>query len=95
MDESTRITRFADVIVEPKTQHAWVLRANFSNGEMECECLRCGRIETMTSIERWNGANKGGAGSMVIKHAAAWNTITEKCPSPTPRYRPRASSAVR
>ena len=59
MEENTRITRFADVIVEPKTQHAWVLRANHSNGDMECECLRCGRVETLTSIDSWNKAQQG------------------------------------
>ena len=85
MGESTAIVRFADVIVNRDTQHAWVLRSNLETLNMECECLRCGRIETVVSIDSWNKANKAGGGWIVIQHGAAWNTVTEKCPNPDAR----------
>jgi hypothetical protein len=80
MGESTDVVRFADVIVDPKTDHAWVLRSNLITMDMECECLRCGRIETVTSIDSWNKGVKAGAGWVIMNHRAAWKTVTEKCP---------------
>ena len=52
MGKSTAIVRFADVIVSRDTQHAWVLRSNLDTLNMECECLRCGRVETLVSMTR-------------------------------------------
>ena len=82
MADTASIVRFADVIVDRATQHAWVLRSNLTTLNMECECLRCGRVETLVTIESWNEGNKAGGGWMIIQHAAAWNTVTEKCPCP-------------
>ena len=82
MGESKGIVRFADIIVDPKTGHAWVLRSNLATLDVECECLRCGRVETVTSIDSWNKARKAGAGWVVINHRAAWKTVHEACPCP-------------
>lgn len=40
MGESASIVRSADVICDPATHHAWVLRSNLPTLDMECECLR-------------------------------------------------------
>jgi hypothetical protein len=82
MGESTAIVRFADVIVDPATQHAWVLRSNLTTLDMECECLRCGRIETLTTIDSWNKGVKAGVGWAIVHHRAAWKTVTEECQRP-------------
>jgi hypothetical protein len=83
MGESSAIVRFADVIVDRATQHAWVLRSNLETLNMECECLRCGRVETLVTIDSWNKANKAGGGWVIIQHRAPWNgVVTERCPRP-------------
>jgi len=71
------ITRFSEVIPDPETGHAWLLRANHARGDMEYECVRCGRVEELVSIEDWRRCR---VPWIIINHRAAWVTVKDSCP---------------
>ena len=74
------LIRFSQVIPDPDTGHAWVLRANRATADMEFECVRCGRIERLVTIEQWNVALRHNCAYVIIHHKAAWKTAIGACP---------------
>jgi hypothetical protein len=74
------LIRFSQVIPDPDTGHAWVLRANRATADMEFECVRCGRIERLVTIEQWNVAVRHNYAYVIINHKAAWKTVVDACP---------------
>ena len=83
MGESNVVVRYADIIVDRATQHAWVLRSNLESLNMR-SASACAAAASRPSfaIDEWHKAGKAGVGWLIIKHRAAWETVTEPCPCP-------------
>jgi len=74
------LIRFSQVIPDPDAGHAWVLRANRATTDMEFECVLCGRVERLVTIEQWNVAVSHNYAHVIINHKAAWKTVFDACP---------------